>query len=46
MYLYYDENGKIVGISNQSIPDDYGDANEMVIDISEVEGFIKGTKNH
>lgn len=45
MYLYYDDNGKIVGISNQSIPDEYVDTNEMVIDISEVEGFIKGTKN-
>ena len=40
MYVYFDDNGKIVGIANKPSSDNYPDTNEMETDISQVEDFI------
>ena len=45
MYVYFDDEGKIVGIANQQCQDNYPDSNEMETDISNVEDFILGKKN-
>ena len=45
MYVYFDDNGKIVGIANKPSSDNYPDTNEMETDISQVEDFILGNKN-
>ena len=45
MYVYFNDEGKIIGISNQQTPDNYPDTNEMETDISQVEDFILGNKN-
>lgn len=45
MYVYFDDNGKIIGIANKPSSDNYPDTNEMETDISQVEDFILGNKN-
>ena len=45
MYVYFDDNCKIIGIANKPSSDNYPDTNEMETDISQVEDFILGNKN-
>lgn len=45
MYVYFNDEGKIIGIANKPAQDNYPDTNEMETDLSEVEDFILGKKN-